>query len=272
MYKIIVCDLDETLISRDRTISKENIEAIKKATELGVKFVPCTGRGYNSVHDTTKQLGLYDQENQYVISYNGGAITENKDEKVLYFQGITFEEAEALYKKGLEYDHLCLHVYTPDQVWVRNFYPEEVEYLANRQPCTEIFSDDIDFLKGKEIVKAIYMNTDYDYLKRIESEITDLTGNMDVSFSSNRYMEFNRKGVSKGNGLKRLCEILDIDIKDTIAIGDNYNDLSMIQEAGLGIGVANTVEAMKKDCDYITENDCDHNAIAEVINQFILKQ
>ncbi len=272
MYKIIVCDLDETLISRDRTISKENIEAIKKATELGVKFVPCTGRGYNSVHDTTKQLGLYDQENQYVISYNGGAITENKDEKVLYFQGITFEEAEALYKKGLEYDYLCLHVYTPDQVWVRNFYPEEVEYLANRQPCTEIFSDDIDFLKGKEIVKAIYMNTDYDYLKRIESEITDLTGNMDVSFSSNRYMEFNRKGVSKGNGLKRLCEILDVDIKDTIAIGDNYNDLSMIQEAGLGIGVANTVEAMKKDCDYITENDCDHNAIAEVINQFILKQ
>ena len=272
MYKIIVCDLDETLISRDRTISKENIEAIKKATELGVKFVPCTGRGYNSVHDTTKQLGLYDSEGQYVISYNGGAITENKDEKVIYFQGITFEEAEALYKKGLTYEHLCLHVYTPDQVWVRNFYPEEVEYLANRQPCTEIFSDDIDFLKEKEIIKAIYMNTDYDYLKRIESEITDLTKDMDVSFSSNRYMEFNRKGVSKGNGLHRLCDLLGVDIKDTIAIGDNYNDLSMIKEAGLGIGVSNTVEAMKKECDHITTNDCDHSAIAEVINQFILNQ
>ena len=58
MYKIIVCDLDETLISRDRTISSENIEAIRKATEAGVKFVPCTGRGYNSVHHTTAQLGF----------------------------------------------------------------------------------------------------------------------------------------------------------------------------------------------------------------------
>ena len=272
MYKIIVCDLDETLISRDRTISPENVKAIKAATKAGVKFVPATGRGYNSVHNTLQELGLDQQPGQYTISYNGGAITENKDEKLLYFQGITFEEAEAIYQRGLQYDHICIHIYTPDQVWVRNFYPEEVEYLASRQPCTEIFSDDIEFLRGKEIVKAIYMNTDYDYLKRIEGEIADLTGNMDVSYSSNRYMEINRKGVSKGSGLQRLCEILHVDIKDAIAIGDNFNDLSMIKAAGLGVGVANTIEQMKKECDVITENDCDHSAVAEVINQYIFNQ
>ncbi len=272
MYKIITCDLDETLISRDRTISEENIRAIKAAKEAGVKFVPTTGRGYNSVHTTLKELGLYEEPQQYTISYNGGAITENKDEKILYFQGITFEEAQALYKRGLQYDHICIHIYTPDQVWVRNFYPEEVEYLASRQPCTEIFTDNIDFLKGKEIVKAIYMNTDYDYLKKIEGEITDLTTNIDVSYSSNRYMELNRKGVSKGNGLKRLCDLLHVDLKDTIAIGDNYNDLSMIQAAGLGVGVANTIEEMKAECDVITKNDCDHSAIAEVIDCYLLNK
>lgn len=272
MYKIIACDLDETLISRDRSISKENIEAIQRAKKAGVRFVPATGRGYNSVRNELKTLGLYDLENEYVISYNGGAITENKDERVLHFQGITFKEAQNLYVRGLTYDHICIHIYTPDQVWVRNFYPEEVEYLACRQPCTEIFGDDIEFLKEKEIVKAIYMNTDYDYLKRIQSEITDLTMDMDVSFSSNRYMEFNRKGVSKGKGLHKLADLLGVDIKDTIAIGDNYNDLSMIKEAGLGIGVANTIEAMKKECDYITHADCDHSAIAEVINRFIFHE
>ena len=83
MYKIIACDLDETLLSDDRTISKENIEAIQKAKELGVKFVPATGRGFNTVGGTLKDLGLYDLENEYVISYNGGAITENKE--VSYF-------------------------------------------------------------------------------------------------------------------------------------------------------------------------------------------
>lgn len=272
MYKIIACDLDETLISKDRTISRENIEAIQRAAKAGVRFVPATGRGYNSVGNTLAELGLLNMEGQYVISYNGGAITENRDERLLHFQGITFDEAQALYRKGLTYDHICIHIYTPDQVWVRNFYPEEVEYLACRQPCTEIFTDDIEFLRGKEIVKAIYMNTDYDYLKRIESEITDLTTDMDVSFSSNRYMEFNRKGVSKGAGLHKLADLLGVDIRDTIAIGDNFNDLSMIKEAGLGIGVANTVEQMKKECDYITKADCDHSAIAEVINRFIFNQ
>lgn len=269
VYKLIATDLDETLISRDRTITKANVDAIKKAIDAGVKFVLATGRGYNSVHDTLKELGLFEKENQYVISYNGGAITENAGEKVLYFQGITFEEAEALYKKGLAYDHICIHVYTPDMVWVRNFYQEEKDYLAARQPCTEIYGDDIDFLKGKKIVKAIYMNTDYSYLKKIEAEVAPLTKNIDVSFSSNRYMEFNRKGVSKGEGLKRLCEMIGIDIKDTIAVGDNYNDLSMIKAAGLGVGVANTVEEMKPECDFITEADCDHSALAEVINKFI---
>ena len=272
MYKIIACDLDETLISRDRSISKENIEAIQRAKQAGVRFVPATGRGYNSVRNELKTLGLYDLENEYVISYNGGAITENKDERVLHFQGITFKEAQDLYIRGLSYDHICIHIYTPDQVWVRNFYPEEVEYLACRQPCTEIFGDDIEFLKEKEIVKAIYMNTDYDYLRKIQSQITDLTMDLDVSFSSNRYMEFNRKGVSKGKGLHKLADLLGVDIRDTIAIGDNYNDLSMIKEAGLGGGVANTVEAMKKECDYITKADCDHSAIAEVINRFIFNE
>lgn len=272
MYKIIACDLDETLISRDRSISKENIEAIQRAKQAGVRFVPATGRGYNSVRNELKTLGLYDLENEYVISYNGGAITENKDERVLHFQGITFKEAQDLYIRGLSYDHICIHIYTPDQVWVRNFYPEEVEYLACRQPCTEIFGDDIEFLKEKEIVKAIYMNTDYDYLRKIQSQITDLTMDLDVSFSSNRYMEFNRKGVSKGKGLHKLADLLGVDIRDTIAIGDNYNDLSMIKQAGLGVGVANTVEAMKKECDYITKADCDHSAIAEVINRFIFNE
>ena len=91
-----MADLDETLISRDRSICLRNIEAIWKATEMGVKFVPATGRGYNSVHETLKTLGLYEKENQYTISYNGGSITENKGERltcgcVKRFSEILFE-------------------------------------------------------------------------------------------------------------------------------------------------------------------------------------
>ena len=270
MYKIIACDLDETLLSDDRTISKDNVEAIQKAKELGVKFVPATGRGFNTVGGTLKDLGLYDLENEYVISYNGGAITENKGSKLLHFEGISFEKASVLYKRGLDYD-VCIHVYTKDMVYAYKYVQEEKDYLAGRMEVTEIFDDNIDFLKGQEIVKVLYMNTDYQYLKGIENDLKEITGDLDVSYSSNRYIEFNHKGVNKGAGLKKLADLLHIDIQDTIAIGDNYNDLSMIKDAGLGVGVQNAAPGIKPDCDYITTATCEEGAVCEVIEKFVLK-
>ena len=116
----------------------------------------------------------------------------------------------------------------------------------------------------------IIYKVDYGYLKKIEDDLKDITGDLDVSYSSNRYIEFNHQGVNKGQGLKKLADILGVDIKETIAIGDNFNDLSMIKVAGLGVGVQNTVEDMKKECDVITKATNNENAVAEVISKYIL--
>ncbi len=269
MYKIIACDLDETLLKLDRTIDKKDIEAIQQAKSQGVKFVPATGRGYNSVQGTLQELGLWQQEGEYVISFNGGAVTENKDNKLLSFTGISFDLAQQLYQRGLNYD-VCVHVYTKDMVYAYNLFQEEIDYLAGRMEIKEIFSNDIEFLRGQEIVKVLYTNTDRSYLNQIEQDLKNITTDLDVSYSSNRYIEFNHQGVNKGKGLSRLAELLGVDISETIAIGDNYNDLSMIKAAGLGVGVQNTVESMKKECDYITEATCNECAVAEVIRKFVL--
>ena len=73
-YKIIACDMDETLLSSDATICRRNIEAITAAIAKGVKFVPCTGRGFRSIEGVLRTLGLYDQADQYVIGFNGALI------------------------------------------------------------------------------------------------------------------------------------------------------------------------------------------------------
>ena len=269
MYKLIACDLDETLYGNDRTIPARNVEAIKRASELGVKFIPATGRGYNSVRETLVDLGLLDKEGEYVISYNGGAITENKGNRLLHFQGLPFEEAEELYRRGLNYD-VCIHVYTREMVYAYNITQEEIARLSKRMQMTEEFDRDLQFLAGQDIAKVLYENRDFDYLKKIEEELKDITGNMDVSFSSNRYIEFNSKGVTKGAGLRFVAEMLGIKREETIAIGDNFNDLSMIQEAGLGVGVQNTIQGMRQYCDYITEATNDEGGVGEVIEKFIL--
>ena len=135
---------------------------------------------------------------------------------------------------------------------------------------TEIFTENIDFLAGQDIVKVLYVNTDYSYLRKIENELSDITQGIDVSYSANRYIEFNHKGVNKGTGLLFVANLSGVKPEDTIAIGDNFNDLSMIRAAGMGIGVQNTVKDMKPFCDYITAATNNENAVAEVIEKFIL--
>lgn len=97
MYKLVACDLDETLLNSDNQVSEKNIEAIKRADALGVKFVLATGRGYATVQGTLEEIGLHNLENEYVISFNGGAVTENKGNRLLHFQGISFDFASELY-------------------------------------------------------------------------------------------------------------------------------------------------------------------------------
>lgn len=268
MYKLIACDLDETLLNPDKSICQKNIDAIAKAKKMGVKFVPATGRPFNSAYKTLKELSLYNEPEEYMISFNGGAITENYQDKLLHFEGITFDQAKDLFNAGIKYD-VCIHIYTLDTVYVYRLNEDEVAYLDGRMEVKEFFEDSIDFLKNEPIVKCLYENTDRDYLESIAADLKEMTQNMDVSYSSNRYLEFNKEGVNKGAALLKLADLLGVDHKDTIAIGDNFNDLSMIKDAGLGVGVANTVEKMKPECDVITSRTCEEGAVAEVIEKYI---
>ena len=86
MYKLIACDLDETLLNTDKEICARNIAAIKRAErEYGVRFVPATGRGYTCIDNVLHTLGVYDAEQEYTISNNGGVVTENKNYRKLSF-------------------------------------------------------------------------------------------------------------------------------------------------------------------------------------------
>lgn len=269
MYQLIACDMDETLLNDDAHVPAVNIQAIKEAEKLGVKFVPTTGRGFHDIEPTLRELDLLDKANQYVISYNGGCITENKNNRILKFKGLSFEKATQLYKLGLNYD-VCIHVYTKDMLYMYNADEDEINYSKSRHEFKLIDNQDLDFLKGQDIAKVLYANTDMDYLHQVAEKIANYTDDLDVSYSSNRYLEFNAAGVNKGEGLKNLAQELNIDLENTIAIGDNFNDLPMIKVAGLGIGVANTNPDMKKFCDAIMTKNNNEGAVAEAIEKYIL--
>lgn len=271
MYKLIACDLDETLLADDTSICERNKKDIAKAIDKGVKFVPATGRGYNAIQSTLKELNLANKVGEYVISFNGGCISENYNNQVLHYVGLTSQKAEALFQTGRHY-HVCMHVYTKERVYLYHADQDEVNYVKKRHPYEIINNQtDLSFLHGQDIPKLLFANTDVSYLERIADEIHNLTSDLDVSYSSNRYLEFNHAGINKGNGLLWLAKKLKIKPEETMALGDNLNDLSMIKAAGLGVGMQNTVEKMKADCDYVTQADNNEGGVGEAIERFILE-
>ena len=98
MYRIMFSDLDETLLVNHH-VPKMNQEAILKAREQGLKFVPCTGRAFNMIPDILKEIGTYDKAGEYSLCFNGGLIVENKDNKVLHFKGLDFKQAKEIFEK-----------------------------------------------------------------------------------------------------------------------------------------------------------------------------
>ena len=270
-YKIIACDMDETLLSSDASICRRNIEAIANAKAQGVKFVPCTGRGFRSVEGVLKTLNLFDEAGQYVIGFNGASITENKGHRSLFWDPIPFDLADRIYRKSASYG-LCMHIYTRDTVYISGVTPDEEDFLRGRMAYVPTAEKTLDFLHGKEeVCKLIIMHTDYSRLQEIHAEMKPLLDDITVSFSSNRYIEFMHKGVTKGVALLKLAAMLGVEPEETMAIGDNINDIEMLQAAGLSIGVHNLNPLIRQYCNVVTDATNNDGAVGEAIETFVLK-
>ena len=270
-YKIIACDMDETLLSSDASICRRNIEAIANAKAQGVKFVPCTGRGFRSVEGVLKTLNLFDEAGQYVIGFNGASITENKGHRSLFWDPIPFDLADRIYRKSASYG-LCMHIYTRDTVYISGITPDEEDFLRGRMAYVPTAEKTLDFLRGKEeVCKLIIMHTDYSRLQEIHAEMMPLLDDITVSFSSNRYIEFMHKGVTKGVALLKLAAMLGVEPEETMAIGDNINDIEMLQAAGLSVGVRNLNPLIRQYCNVVTNATNNDGAVGEAIETFVLK-
>ncbi|MEG0367607.1 MAG: HAD family hydrolase [Coprobacillus sp.] len=270
MYKMILSDLDETLLVNHH-VPSFNREAIDKAHELGVKFVPATGRAYNMIPEILKELGTYQKENEYSICYNGGLIVENKNDRILHFNGLSFEQTKVVFDMGANYD-VCVMVFTLDCCYLFHADPEEVQRKTDQKAPFKVIDEyNMDFLKDANIAKILFEKKDMPYLKSIEQELLPIIeGKVCASYSSGRYLEFNALGVDKGYGLRWLAEYLGMTSQEVIAIGDNYNDVEMIKEAGLGVCVLCATDDIKELSDYVTEVDYFDGAVKEVIEKFVL--
>lgn len=272
MYKMMVSDLDETLLNDDGTINPKNVIAIKAAVAAGFKFVPNTGRSFKSVQPLLKQLALYDCPAQYVISYNGAAIVENRNNQVISTRGLDFSLAQQILAAGLLDATIDAHIYTVDELYIYNISPSDQAYMAERGvEYTLLSQPDITFLQDANIMKVIFETSDDDLRLAIKTAVCAQLGDqVEVTFSSQRYVEFNKKGTNKGQATRDLAQQLGYPLAKVIAIGDNSNDIAMLKVVGLGVAVANAIPAVKRVANHITQITNNEGAVAEVLEEYIL--
>jgi len=264
LYKLIAIDLDGTLLNDKLEISPDTVKAIQKAVELGAVVTIATGRMFSSAKIFAKQLGI----DVPLITYQGAIIKDVHGEKAIYERLITPEIAEKLVEISRE-RKIHLQVYQDDILYGAKESEKLVSYAEGvKVPYT--VEPDLIKLAKKGFTKALFIE-EPEVLDALQIELATLFGeHAHIAKSKERFLEVTHPEANKGAALLYLAGKLGIDQSEIIGIGDNHNDLELIQTAGLGVAMGNSVQELKDNSDYIalTNNE---EGVLHVLEKFVLE-
>lgn len=262
-YRLIATDMDGTLLLPDNTISQPTMQAIEKARQKGVVFTLSTGRPVQGVKKYIDQLGL----DCPVITYNGAVVVHSRTGQILFSQDMDREDARLVYNLALEKGVMFI-LWSKNRLYVSEM-SEKTEFYEQIVSTKAELLTDFDSLLEDGITKFLW----YDEPEILDGYINQLKHCplKDTTFIKSRayFMEFFSAQTSKAVAMEKLGEYYGISRQEMIAIGDQTNDLSMIEYAGLGVAMGNAVDSVKKAADHITATNTE-DGVAQVIEKFVL--
>lgn len=269
-FKMVVSDLDATLLTKEKHISEKNIEAIRKAHGKGVIFVIATGRILRSAGVFAEIIGT-----KPPVAACNGAVLVDSDGTLLLEEYMSFNQIENIAKIADKYNQYY-HFYDKSNIYTKfdtnrfDKYYNSGENPSSKNVSLKSIYNSIDELDNEKIklYKALFISLDNEVLDMVEKDFSHYT-NLSVTSSSRNNVEINKAGVSKGNAIKTLAERYGINRNEIIAIGDNRNDQSMLEFAGLGVAVENAATDTKALADIVTVSNED-SAVARIIEEYVL--
>ena len=270
-YKLVAIDMDGTLLNSKGMVSDRTRQAIYEASKKDVYVILATGRILKSAVNHAIELNL----NKPIISSNG-AIIIDENKEIIYQKPMNSQSVKEISDIG-QSEGIYFHFYDDANFYsniyikeILNFYNSDDSKKSGNEIKMNIFDnvDEIIENKGINVYKFLFIDDDRSKLDNLKYKLKGLEDiNICSSWANN--LEVTDKDVSKGNGLKYLCNKLNVSAEDVIAIGDNENDISMIEYAGLGVAMGNAVEKTKSISDLITSTN-DEDGVAKVIEKYIL--
>lgn len=268
--KALALDLDGTLMTTDKRLSKRNLDAIIRAQEQGVMLIIASGRPTYGIAPIADRLQLK-EFGGYVMAFNGGQIIDWKTEEIIFQKNLDPTLLPRLQKWAHHFD-LPLMSYRGNIIITEK--PTD-SYILRNAKTNSMPVEGVDNLTEELNLLPVpptkcLMTGEPELLARAEAEMkNDLGDEMEIYRSTPYYLELVPKDIDKGYALSVILERHHLSREDLIACGDSDNDLAMIEFAGMGVAMANAEPPLLAAANYITASN-DEDGVAQVIEKFLL--
>ena len=263
---LVAIDLDGTLLDNDRKISPRAKDAIQRVRQEGVEVTLATGRMFASAKPFADELGL----NLPLITYQGALVKISGTGEVLYERSVPARDARQVIELTRQRGY-PLNFYLDNFVFVENLTPQAKDY-ASRYNVTVQEIGDLSRIVDLEPIKLLVTDEDEEELGVFEMECRRVFGSrLHITKSMPQYLEFMHPEATKARGLEAVAKYMGITPREIMVIGDSYNDLEMLEYAGLAVVMGNAREEIKEAGDYITRAN-DDDGVAEALEKIILQE
>lgn len=267
--KLLVLDIDNTIAGKSNQVSETVLQAIALAKVKGIEVAIATGRMYGSAKRFYHSIG----SQLPIVAYNGAWIQNPQESVINKHLPVAAEIALELlnYFEELESSSAVqVHFYRDDRLYVREITPETI-YYAQRSQTEPIAIGDLRKILDTDLTKVLALCQDAKLIQRIGKDLRDryLPEQLYLTQSTEIYMEATNPLANKGSAVRYLTEdILGLQSENVMAIGDNFNDLEMLQYAGIGVAMGSAPDGVKEIADWVAP-DVNGEGAAVAIKKFI---
>ena len=264
---LVLADVDGSLVTQEKALTPEAIQAVRDLKAAGIKFAVTSGRPPEGMKMLIEPLGI----DTAIAGFNGGVTTKPDLKTVIESFDISPEDAKKavafLDKAGVDvwvYNHKSWMVRKLDaphvdrEAWTVKFKPEVVED----------FTGD----RLKDVVKIVGVSDDHQLISDIEAKAQEeFGGNIEVASSQPYYLDFTHAKANKGEVVESLSRSLGIPKEQIATVGDMPNDVNMFRKSGMSIAMGNASDAVKAKATHVTDSN-ENNGFAKAINTYILNK
>ena len=270
-YDAMILDIDGTLLNSERVISDVTRDTLVEAQKRGKTIAIASGRSISGIRRTATAISL-EEFGGYIIAYNGTTVINCKTGECVYNQTVPADLIKPVYEAAKEANVGILVYHDQQRELVSgNGINQFVE--ADAKACEVTIREVDDFIKAIDFpINKFLLTGEPEYMKEVEKIMQNKFGSqMSVFRSDPYYVELLPKFVDKGVAVEKLIRHLDIKKDKVICVGDSYNDLPMLRQAGLGVAMGNAQPEVKEAADYITDTN-DADGVAKVVQKFMTEK